>query len=52
MSTGSQEAETLLRSWAGRTISTFTGVPNRILAVRDGAVIVGTERSPQASPCR
>lgn len=43
-------AEELLRGLTGETISTPTGKENRILKVGDGAVLVGTDRSPEGQP--
>jgi hypothetical protein len=44
------EAERLLSELIGQTVTTATGVENRILALRPPHVLVGTGRSPEGQP--
>ncbi|MFD2467387.1 hypothetical protein [Amycolatopsis silviterrae] len=43
-------AEDLLGDLVGSTIPTVTGRENKVLAVQDGSVLVGTDRSPEGQP--
>ena len=43
-------AEAHLRTLVVRTIPTLTGKPNRVIAVCETEVVVGTERTPGGTP--
>ncbi|MGE0025601.1 MAG: hypothetical protein AB7O78_02615 [Thermoleophilia bacterium] len=44
------DAESLLTGWLGRTLSTVTGSPNKVLGLERDAVLVGTRRSSEGEP--